>query len=122
MDSVTNEFCQYDLTEIIEEFRSKSTKCDKNVPLPLYAAGTNLKLLIGIKNNKLDPTLVEVLPSGIGVYKSPFFDIFGSNIIFAGLHAAFTRGNTLDSRVNHAIFKLRAITQENIYPSNNLPI
>ena len=90
MDSVTNDFCKYDLTEI--EFRTKSTKCDKNAPLPTYAAGTNIKLLIGIRNNKLDPTLVEVLPSGIGVYKSPFFDIFGSNIIFEGPHAAFYQG------------------------------
>ena len=92
-------FFQYDLTEIIEEFRFNSTKCDKSVPLPPYAAGSNVKLLIGIKNNKLDLTLVEVLPSGIGVYKSPFFNIFGSNIIFAGPHAAFTKANqTLDSQ------------------------
>ena len=123
MDSVTNEFCKYDLSEIVHEFRSKSTKSDKYAPLPPYAAGTSIKLLIGIKNNKLDPTLVVVLPSGIGVYKSPFVDIFGSNIIFARPHTAFTKGNqTLDSHVSHAIFKLRAIAQENIHPSNNLPV
>ena len=84
MDSITNDFYKYDLSDIVHEFRKKSTKSDKYAPLPPYAAGTSVGLLIGIKNNKLDPTLIEVLPSGIGVYKSPFVDIFGSNIIFAG--------------------------------------
>ena len=66
MDSVTNEFCKYDLTEIIDEFRNKSNKCDKNALLPPYAASTSVKLLIVIRNNKLNSTLIEVLPSGKG--------------------------------------------------------
>ena len=123
MDSVTSEFSKYDLTDIIHEYRSSITKSDKYAPLPPYAAGTTVKLLIGIKNNKLDPTLIEILPSGVGVYRSPFIDIFGSNIIFAGPHATFTKGNkSLDSHLSQAVFKLRSTIDENIYPSNSLPV
>ena len=115
MDSVTSEFSKYDLTDIIHEYRSSVTKSDKYAPLPPYAAGTTVKLLIGIKNNKLDPTLIEVLPSGV--------DIFGSNIIFAGPHTTFTKGNqSFDSHLSQAVFKLRSIAQENIYPTKSLPI
>ena len=123
MDSVTNEFSKYDLADIIQEFRSKSNNSDKHVSLPPYAAGSSVKLLIGIKNNKLDPTLIEVLPSGIGVYRSPFVDVFGSDIIFAGPHATFTRGNqSMDSHISQAIFKIRTLSQENIYPKINIPV
>ena len=98
MHSVTSEFSKYDLSEIIDEYRSSSTKSDKSAALPPYAAGSSVKLLIGIKNNKLDHTLIEVLPSGVGVYKSPFIDIFGSNIIFAELHSTFTKVNQSSNR------------------------
>jgi len=82
-----------------------------------------VKLLIGIKNNKLDPTLIEVLPSGIGVYESPFVDIFGSNIIFAGPHAIFTKENqSLESHLSQAVFKLRNLAHEISTPSRELPI
>ena len=55
--------------------------------------GGKVNLLIGIKNTNLVPILIKTLKSGVGVYKSPFKDIFGSRIIFAGPHASFTRGN-----------------------------
>ena len=61
-------------------------------------------MLIGIKNTNLVPVLIKTLKSGVGVYKSPFKDIFGSRIIFAGPHASFTRGNRgLQEEVSHAV-------------------
>ena len=82
-----------------------------------------MKLLIGIKNNKLDPILIEVLPSGVGVYRSPFIDIFGSNIIFAGPHSTFTKGNqSLDSHLSQAIFKLRILANEIDHPAPEIPV
>ena len=53
--------------------------------------GTNQEQY-GIKNGRVNPTLVTVLPSGIGVYKSPFADIWGSRYKFAGPLAVFSRG------------------------------
>ncbi len=46
-----------------------------------------------IKNTNLDPVLIKVLPSGVAVYLSPFKDVYGSRIIFAGPHKSFTRAN-----------------------------
>ena len=123
MDSVTSDFSKYDLSEIVDEYRRYSTNPNKSTPLPPYAAGSAVKLLIGIKNNKLDPTLIEILPSGIGVYESPFVDIFGSNIIFAGPHAIFTRENqSLESHLSQAVFKLRTMAHDFTNPSRELPV
>ena len=68
-------------------------------------------MLIGIKNNHLNPTLVTVLPSGVGVYKSPFKDIFGSRIIYAGPHHVFSKDNSnISKELSHAIFHMREST------------
>ena len=44
--------------------------------LPKTVGGTKVHLLIGIKNTRLQPTLLKVLPSGVGVYLSPFKDVW----------------------------------------------
>ena len=91
--------------------------------LPKYAAGAEVKLLIGIKNTYLDPVLIKILPSGVGVYKSPFKDIFGSRIIFAGPHSSFTVGNHgLSNDVNLAVFKLRSIERDIFNPTIEIPV
>ena len=66
------------------------------------------KLLIGIKKIKLDPVLIKVLDSGVGVYRSPFTDIVGSLILFAGPHPSLTRVNGgLKQEITHAVFHAR---------------
>ena len=40
---------------------------------------------------RIQPTLLKVLPSGVGVYLSPFKDVWGSRIIFAGPNKVFTK-------------------------------
>ena len=52
--------------------------------LPETVGGTKVHLLLGIKNTGIQPVLIRVLSSGVGVYLSPFKDVWGSRIIFAG--------------------------------------
>ncbi len=91
MNSVTAEFGRYDLSEICEEFRMNAKPGEENTILPKTAGGSEVQLLLGIKNTHLDPVLIKRLPSGVGVYLSPFKDVWGSRIIFAGPHKAFTQ-------------------------------
>ena len=42
-------------------------------------------MFIGIKNTKINPVLLKVLPSGVAVYRSVFKDIWGSDIIRCSL-------------------------------------
>ena len=108
ISSVTSKFERYDLREINEEFKSNTVHPYQGEALPLYAAGDEVKLLIGIKNNHLNPTLVTILPSGVGVYKSPFIDIFGSRLIYAGPHSVFSKANSkLNIDLTHAVFHMR---------------
>ena len=70
--------------------------------------GSRVQLLIGIKNTNLTPVLLQILPSGVGVFRSPFKDRFGSRIIFAGPHPAFTKGNrSLGNEVAVAVFSIK---------------
>jgi len=93
MNSITSKFNKYDLFDIRAEFKEAVGDNDEFVKLPEYTGGDEVKLLIGIKNTRIDPVLITTLPSGISVYRSPFKDIWGSRIIFAGPHQTFTRTN-----------------------------
>ena len=53
--------------------------------MPKTVGGSEVHLLLGIKNTKNQPVLIKVLPSAVGVYLSPFKDVDGSRIIYAGL-------------------------------------
>ena len=107
MNSVTAEFGRYDLSEICEEFRMNAKPGEENTILPKTAGGSEVQLLLGIKNTHLDPVLIKRLPSGVGVYLSPFKDVWGSRIIFAGLHKAITQGNRgVRNDFSHAVFLL----------------
>ena len=57
------------------------------------------------KNTHLDPVLITILPSGIGIYRSPFEDIWGSRITLTGPHTSFTRtSSNINTDISHAIF------------------
>ena len=77
---------QMDLVLIIypKEFKDQATGEEEDQILPKVVGGSKVHLLLGIKNTNLDPVLVKVLPSGIAVYLSPFKDVYGSRLIFAG--------------------------------------
>ena len=64
-------------------------------------------LLLRIKNTRIQPVLIRVLPSGVGVYLSPFKDVWGSRIIFAGPNKVFTQAKREQQRdLNHAVYSL----------------
>ena len=55
--------------------------------------GAKVHLLLGVKNTRIQPVFIKVLLSGVVVYLSPFKDVWGSRIIFAGPSKVFTRAN-----------------------------
>jgi len=108
MDRVTSDFKQYDLTEIVQEFKINSIPSLADEPTPPYIGGTDVRLLIGIKNTNLSPILIKILPSGVAVYRSPFVDIWGSRLIFAGPHSSFTKANGgFKADISNAVFHMK---------------
>ena len=105
MEKVSGRFEEYNLEEICEEYKENG---GTETELPKKVGGSRVQLLIGIKNTNLTPVLLEILPSGVGVFRSPFKDKYGSRIIFAGPHPAFTKGSrTLENEVAIAVFSIR---------------
>ena len=122
MDQVTSKFKRYDLSEIVAEFRQCADTKIKHEILPPYVAGSEVHLLLGIKNTYLNPVLLGILPSGVGVYRSPFVDIFGSRIIFAGPHSSFTSHNGgLKDDISHAIFHAKEAAQRKPWLEKEIP-
>jgi len=108
MRNITSKFPKINLSSISDEFKNSPNSLYDGEPLPEYVGGDEIGLLVGIKNARMNPTLITVLPSGVGVYKSPFADIWGSRYIFAGPHAVFSGGDTNKSDgLTHAIFHMK---------------
>ena len=93
IDFITTKFKKYDLSPIRSEYLNHNGMLNPSEVLPEFSGGTDVDLLLGIKNMQVQPTLIQVVPSGIGVYRSVFKDIWGSQIIFAGPHPSFTATN-----------------------------
>ena len=55
MDIVTSVFIKYDLSDICSEYISLSDLNHSVPPLPKYVGGSEVHLLLGIKNTNLDP-------------------------------------------------------------------
>ena len=105
MDDVTGGFGTYDQTEICQEYLDQAEDKEKVHALPEKVGGSKVHLLLGIKNTNLDPVLIKVLPSRVAVYLSPFKDIYGSRLIFAGPHKSFTKGNDgKHAKMSNAVF------------------
>ena len=120
MDSVTAGFGEYDLKEIIKEYRSSATTEELEYILPETVGGSRVHLLLGIKNTRIQPTLIRVLPSGVGIYLSPFKDIWGSRIIFAGSNKEFTKANKEQmGGFSHAVYMFNTESTEDDSIENN---
>ena len=105
MGNVTAGFNEYNLKEIVQEFKDTASPIELEYVLPETVGGTKVHLLLGIKNTRIQPTLLKVLPSGDGVYLSLFKDVWGSRIIFAGPNKVFTQANREQQRdSNHAVY------------------
>ena len=79
---VTVKFPRYDLSSINLEVCQTEELGLTDSALPPFVGGSSVDLLIGIQDVSLDPVLIWVLPCGLGIYRSPFTDIHGSNICF----------------------------------------
>ena len=102
---LTAGFGSYDLSEISREYRAQCEPEQKDVILPMKVGGPKVQLVLGIKNTKLDPVLIQILPSGVAVYRSSFIDVFRSRIIFRGPHKSFTKNDT-GEKMSNAVFLL----------------
>ena len=89
VNAIAGSLRKQSLKEVNRELRGTGF-LDQNTPLPRHTAGGIVGVLVGIQDVQLDPVLIAVLPSGIGVYRCPFIDIWGSQIAFAGPHPSFT--------------------------------
>ena len=65
MNEVTAEFHRYDLEEINLEYLKYASEDEKENILPKTIGGSKVHLLLGIKNTKIQPVLIKVLPSGV---------------------------------------------------------
>ena len=116
--NLTSEFPKYDLKSINKEVRENKL-LHKKAKLPEYIGGQRASLLLGIKNTALEPILIASLPGGLGIYKSPFMDKFGSRYCFGGPHSAFTSINNT-AKFNHVnAFFIQSCNnfRESLFPS-----
>ena len=67
---------------------------DRSEPLPKKEGRAEVGLLLGITSTRIDPVLVHTLPNGLGIYRTPFVDQYGSQLAFGGPHQIFSRGGS----------------------------
>ena len=79
MKSIMGDLTEHPLEEINRELRD-SELVDLDTPVPEYTDGGRVGLLVGLQDVRLDPVLFGTLPSGTGVYRCLFVDIWGSSI------------------------------------------
>ena len=119
ISQVTGHFPKYSLSSVNKEL----VECDviQDCKLPKYIGGQKVQLLVSLKDPDLEPVNLFQLPSGIGVYKSPFVDKFGSNICYGGPHKIFSNVNEkCKGNFNHVnIYFSQMVNQykNSIYPS-----
>ena len=89
ISKITSKFPRYEWASVIPEVQ-KTGKLDKKELLPAYVGGRQVDILIGLKTPELLPQLLFTLPSGLGVYRCQFRDVFGSQIAFGGPHAVIS--------------------------------
>ena len=118
--SITSKIAKYDLSVVNSEAR-EYTDLPSNTVLPTYVGDCKIGLLIGLKSPELEPTCIFTLPSGIGLYKSPFKDIFGSYYCYGGPHESFSYVNKQchGSAKHFNIYLTQAVNQyrNSLYPS-----
>ena len=109
MTSVAGPFPKVDLTEVNKEIRSTHI-VTQDEKLPDYVSGSIVHLLIGISESAIQPVHVSTLPSGLSIYRSPFTDIFGSNICYGGTYESPfpTSVSTTTNQQVHLINSLQA--------------
>merc|ERR1719239_571859 len=94
LSEIAGPFDKHSLDKVNSELRATMEYSTLNAAtLPDYVGGSKVHLLLGIHAQVL-PVHLFTLPSGISVYRSPFTDIFGSNICYGGTHESFKKSAT----------------------------
>ena len=121
MKEVIIPFKRIDLTEVNKEIREVFGDVG---PLPEFLGGDVVHLLLGIKGSAIQPVQLGTLPSsGTGVYRSPFTDMYGSNICIVGSHKLFGKRRGIKAeieeamQVHHIRMMERQMVLENIFPA-----
>ena len=110
LTEVAGPFDKHSLEEVNMEFRAtKEFATLTSDKLPEYVGGSKVQLLLGIHAQVL-PVHLFTLPSGISVFKSPFTDIFGSNICYGGTHESFKKTST-PVGASHAVHFMSVLSQ-----------
>ena len=92
LDKVTTDFPTYPLDEVTKDTRSSVGKSKrKKFPKMPKEVGGDTDILIGVKYTKIFPDLVHKFPSGLCVSRSPFLSHDGTDGVFHGPHAEFTK-------------------------------
>ena len=92
MTNITSTFPEYDYSVFHQEVWNYG-RLRRGTPLPSKVGGSDIDLLIGLKQTRLTPVLKFVLPSGLGVFECKFQDIYGSTIAFGGSHNVISQLN-----------------------------
>ena len=92
ISQITNKIPKYSWNMLNREARNWNIVADSEV-LPSYVGGQEVDMILGIKSSELVPSLEYTLPSGIGLYRCPFVDTFGSRLAYGGSHEAISSMN-----------------------------
>ena len=90
---VTEPIHYIDLTQANEQVKLRDPSFN-NVVLPAHTGGSRTRLLIGIKDPEAHPVPIFTLPSGLGLFKSKFKDMYGSQYCYGGPHSSFNVNKT----------------------------
>ena len=80
---------KYNFEEINQELRA-SGKIPEATELPCNIGGTSVRLLLGVKDVRLQPKFLFRMDSGVAVFESPFMDVHGSRLCYGGCHPSLS--------------------------------
>ena len=125
ISAVTGVFPKYNLENVNTEILT-ATDLPSDTLLPNFTGGDKIGLLLGLKNSLLEPVCVFSLPSGMGLYKSPFKDIFGSYYCYGGPNSVFSAANKkFHGNVNHfQVYFTQMLNQykNSLYPALSMSL
>ena len=95
MESITTKFPVWRIEEawkeIVCEAREEKLNVDDLPPMPKTIGGCPVDLMIGIRYLKWYPTLLFILPSGLGVYRSQIAAPRDEALVLGGPHSSWVR-------------------------------
>ena len=90
MENVAGQMEKLAFTNVNEEVRKARIDDIQDKILPKYHGGPRVHIIVGMKSIRLQPKLIQVLESGLGIFISPFQDQFGSDVCYGGPHESFS--------------------------------